>query len=881
MKPISLRLWFALLLIAALSVAIACGTAADGLSRLQVWQEHVRMRESSPFRGMHWQPLGPSMQGARIEALAVPAPGSSTIYAGPGAGNVWKSVNNGMTWQPIFEHESAFAIGDIAVAPSNPDIVWVGTGEVQPRHSGPAYSGTGVFKSMNGGRTWENMGLADTFHIGKVVIHPKNPDVVYVAAMGHFRSLNQERGVFRTMNGGRTWEKVLYISEHTGVIDLVMDPADPKTLFASAWQMPNGPESGIYRTTDGGTTWKQLRAGLPAGPMGRSGLDIAASNPRVIYAFIDNWAKWKPDTTVGATGNQQRQIVGGEVYRSADRGETWQRANTENLYQVFSIYGWKFCDVRVSPDNENEIYIMGNRAFHSTDGGRTYQRIGETIRRVHNTEGTAMHLDHHELWIDPANPDRLLLGNDGGVHQSYDRGKTWLHLNNMPIGQFYFVSVDMQEPYTIFGGTQDDGALYAPSDFRPDNEPAPNDAWRHVWLDRWTGGDAFVTLPDPTDPRFVYYEHQNGDMLRMNLAAGNPFSYGPATESIRPRAPRGEAPWRFGWYTPFIISRHEPRTLYAGGNVVVKSQNRGGQWRAISPDLGDPAGDERAVVPTGTITMLSESRFAPGILYAGTESGKLFLTRDDGKYWKNISAGLPKKWISRIVASDYDAATVYVSQTGYREDDFSAYLYRSTDYGATWTSIANNLPAESINVVREDPQNANLLYLGTDAGVYVSLDRGAHWESLCADLPTTPVHDLVIHPREHELIIATHGRSMFLMDIRPLQALNDQTRAAELHVFDVRSVKLKWAAPREVPPFPPRGRARIHYWLKQPGNVTLTVRNAEGETIRTLQSKGVAGVNDAVWDIRNESGRDLSSGVYQATVTAGSREISTSVTVKP
>ncbi|MFN0123233.1 MAG: VPS10 domain-containing protein, partial [Blastocatellia bacterium] len=305
------------------------------------------------------------------------------------------------------------------------------------------------------------------------------------------------------------------------------------------------------------------------------------------------------------------------------------------------------------------------------------------------------------------------------------------------------------------------------------------------------------------------------------------------------------------------------------------------QWRAISSDLSDPAGDERAVVPTGTITMLAESRFAPGILYAGTESGKLYLTRDDGKNWKNISAGLPKKWISRIVASDYDAATVYVSLTGYRADDFTAYLYRSTDYGATWTSIANNLPAESINVVREDPQNANLLYLGTDAGVYVSLDRGAHWQSLCADLPTTPVHDLVIHPREHELIIATHGRSMFLMDIRPLQALNDQVRAAELHVFDVRPVKLKWAAPREVPPFPPRGRARIHYWLKQSGNVTLTVRNAEGETIRTLQTKGVTGVNDAVWDIRNESGRDQSSGVYQVTVTAGSREIATPVTVKP
>ncbi|MBX7171663.1 MAG: hypothetical protein K1X72_11955 [Pyrinomonadaceae bacterium] len=859
-------------------IFVARIVAQDGETRLKAWQDHIQLLENSPFRGMRWQPLGPSLQGARIEALAVSSPGSSTIYAGPGAGNIWKSVNNGMTWEPIFEHESAFAIGDIAVAPSNPDILWVGTGEVQPRHSGPAYAGTGVFKSTDAGKTWKNMGLADTFHIGKVVIHPKNPDIVYVAAMGHFRSLNKERGVFRTTNGGRTWEKVLYISEKTGVIDLVMDPSDPRTLFASAWQMPNGTESGIYRTTDGGSNWKQLGGGLPEGTLGRSGLDIAPTNSRVIYAFIDNWAIWKPES---AASNQQRKIVGGEVYRSADRGENWQKVNTEDIYEVFGIYGWKFCDVRVSPDNENEIYILGNRAFRSTDSGKTYQRIGETIRRVNNTEGTAMHLDHHELWIDPANPNRLLLGNDGGVFMSYDRGRTWLHLNNLPIGQFYFVSVDMQEPYTIFGGTQDNGGLYTPSDARPADEPAANDEWRHVWLDQWTGGDAFVLLRDPTDSRFVYYEHQNGAMMRMNLADQNPYSGGPATENIRPRPPVGEAPWRFGWFTPFFVSQHEPRTLYAGGNVVLKSTNRGSQWRAISPDLSEPAADERAAVPTGTITTLAESRFAPGILYAGTEGGNLYLTKDDGRNWKKISEGLPKKWISRIVASDYEPATVYVSMTGYREDDFTSYLYRSTDFGASWKSIANNLPAESINVIREDPQNANLLYVGTDAGVYVSLDRGASWQSLCADLPTTPVHDLVIHPRESELIIATHGRSMFLMDVRPLQMLNSQNTAADLHVFDVRPVKLKWRVTREVEPFSPRGKARIHYWLKEAQTVTITISKSDGELIQTLQTTGLKGLNEIVWDIRTDKKRDAPPGVYQITVVAANRTVSTNVIVKP
>ncbi|CAN5535248.1 hypothetical protein BH10ACI2_BH10ACI2_10290 [soil metagenome] len=856
-----------------LALSLAALLTSSSIAQTSPWQSHQRLLDESVFRAVHWQPLGPSIQGARIEAIAVPSPGSSTMYVGPGAGNVWKTQNNGMTWQPIFEHESSFAIGDIAVAPSNPDIVWVGTGEVQPRHSGPAYAGTGVFKSVNGGRSWTNMGLPDSQHIGKIVIDPKNPDVVYVAAMGSFWTANQERGVFRTKDGGRTWTKALFVSDHTGVIDLAMDPSDPKTLYAAAWQLTSGPESGLYRTTDGGTTWKKLSNGLPVGPIGRAGIDIAASNPRVIYTFLDNWAP-------GPAGNKDRTIVGGEVYRSADRGETWQRANTDDLYQIFGIYGWKFCDIRVSPDNENEIYILGNRAMHSTDGGRTYKRIGETIRRVNNTEGTGMHLDHHELWIDPANPSRLILGNDGGVFTSYDKGNTWLHLNNLPIGQFYFVSVDMQDPYTIFGGTQDDGALYARSDYRPDDEPAANDGWRHVWLDKWTGGDAFVTLPDPTDPRWVYYEHQNGDMRRINLAAGNPFSGGPATESIRAQAPKGDAPWRFGWYTPFIISRHDPRTLYAGGNFVVKSNNRGSQWRAISSDLSDPAGGDRAVVPYGTITMLAESRFAPGILYAGTEGGKVFVTRDDGKKWKQINSGLPKKWVSRVIASDYDPATVYVAMNGFREDDNSSYLFRSTDFGATWKSIAGNLPSESINVIREDPQNAKLLYVGTDAGVYVSLDRGAIWQSLCADLPTTPVQDLVIHPRENELIIATHGHSMFFLDVSPLQALTDETRKGDLYVFDIKPVKLTWQVGREVPPQPPRGRARINYWLKQAQEVTVAISNADGKVVRKFTGAGLAGLNDSVWDTRNDDGRDVPSGVYQIVVTARSRQMTRNITLK-
>jgi photosystem II stability/assembly factor-like uncharacterized protein len=827
----------------------------------------------SPFRNMHWEPLGPSMQGGRIEAIAAAAPGSGTLYVGPGAGNVWKTTDNGMTWQPVFDHESAFAIGDIAVAPSNSDIVWVGTGEAQPRHSGPSYAGTGIFKSTDAGRTWRNMGLAETQHIPKILIDPKNPNIVYAAAMGSYWKAGAERGVFRTTDGGHTWRKVLFVSDHTGVVDMAMDPSDPKTIYACAWQLTYGNESAIYRTTDGGETWKKLTQGLPAGMIGRSGIDVAAANPRVVYAFIDN------GNSDG--GNRTRNIKGGEVYRSDDRGDTWYRANKEDIYPVFGVYGWKFCDVRVSPDNANEIYILGLRAFHSTDGGKTYERVGETIRRIHDTEGAALHLDQHELWIDPANPNRLLLGNDGGLFESCDRGRTWLHLNNIPIGQFYFVAVDMRDPYMIYGGTQDNGALLVSSTYRPDDEPAGNDGWRHVWIDEWTGGDAFVTLPDPIDPRFVYYEHQNGDIRRIDITKGIPFSGGPASESIRPQAPHGEASWRFGWFAPFFISRHNPRALYAGGNVILKSTNRGAEWQAISPDLSKPAGGDRALVPYGTVTSLSESRFAPGILYAGTEAGDVYYTRNDGRDWKKVSAGLPAKWVSRVLASDHKPGVVYLTMTGVREDDFASYVFRSEDFGGKWTAIAHNLPAGPVNVIREDPRRPNVLYVGADGGVYVSIDGGDSWQSLAADMPRTAVMDLVIHPREDELIAATHGRSMFLLDVRPIQALSAEVRSSALHLFDVRPVKLRWWAPREVPPRPPRGRAWVHYWLATAQQVAIVIRDSHGRGVRTLRVQGGAGVNTAMWDTRNDEGVNVPPGVYTIDVMAGTARVSTTVALSP
>lgn len=763
---------FRLLALALTLVAVSAGLTAaarvapvqatDAGSRLKAWARHVELEGTSPFRDLAWRSVGPTFAGGRIESIAVHPSQPFTLYVGAGAGSVWKSVNNGGTWTPVFEKQSTFSIGEIAIAPSNPNIVWVGTGEVLMARS--SYAGTGVFKSTDAGKTWTNMGLHDSHHIGRVLIDPVDPNIVYVAAIGHNFSTNTERGLFKTIDGGLSWTNVLYVNDRVAVIDAEIDPGNRNTLYAVTWERDRKPwghvvagaGSGLHKSTDAGRTWRRVGRGLPSGPdLGRIGVAVAASNPRVVYALLDNQSL-RPQ--LAGSSEQSPQPIRGELYRSSDAGESFAKMNTGPLATTIG-YDWNL--LKVSPDNENSVYVAGNRFLASTDGGRSFRQVGGTIVPLQYKEKREFPLDHHALWIDPGNPDRVILGTDHGLYFSWDRATSWVLMNNLPIVEFYAIAVDMERPYNIYGGNQDNAAVFGPSTSTTDPE-APN-LWRHVYLDRWGGGDGFVTLPDPTDRDKIYYFTGRTVFLK-NMTDGTQVN-------VTPPADPAAGDLRYNWMVPSVISPHDARTLYYGGNRLFRSADKGASWRLISPDLTtNPGPDRRGNIPYGTLTTVSESPIRAGLIYAGADDGSVQVTRDGGQTWTRITTGLPPKWVSRVTASRHDEATVYVSLTGFREDDFSSYLFVSNDYGRTWRSIAANLPAESVNVVAEDPTQTGVLYIGTDLGVYASIDAGRSWHSLCHRLPTAAVHDLVVHPRDNELVIGTHGLSVFVLDVRPIQA---------------------------------------------------------------------------------------------------------------
>ncbi|MEC8558240.1 MAG: hypothetical protein VXZ82_24795 [Planctomycetota bacterium] len=717
-------------------------------ARVNSWQLHQRLEQTSPFRELAWEAVGPRKQGGRIEAIAVPprdAPGQmNTMYVGVGSGGLWKTVNNGTTWRPIFQGEATAAIGDVAVAGSNPDHVWVGTGEVlmTPRSTIP---GIGVFKSIDAGKTWENMGLHDTHHIARVCIDPSDEQTVYVAAMGRLATTNEERGVFKTCDGGKTWEKVLYLDEFTSAIDLVISPGDSQTLFATTWRRAlyganhYGETSGVYRSTDGGANWRRLEGGLVSGAeVGRIAIDVAASNSKVVYALVDD----------------QR---GDALYRSSDGGESWSRVNEQPVRA-----SWDWCEICISPDNENEVYNIGQNSFVSRDGGQTFTKIGGNISRLQPHKSRVLHLDTHSMWIDPENTDRVVFGNDGGLYMSYDRCENWLHLNNLPIAEVYAATYDMEQPFNIYIGTQDNAALFGPNTHRP--EDGSLDEWTQIYIDRWGGGDAYFTYRDPNDSDTIYYESQYGGLYRQSVSADR-------SKSIRPQQ-LGNEPLRFAWMTPYFPSRYESKHLYVGAQRVFKSENRGDVWRVISPDL--TKGPDSPNLLYQAVTALAESPHVEGTLLAGTDNGNLWLTHDDGANWKQIDHELPDLQISRIEFSPHDSQRFYVAMTGMRYDNFKPFVFRCDDGGTSWQDISVGLPLEPIHVIREDPKVKDLLYVGTDLGTYVSTDGGKKWNSLCNNLPTVAVHDLFVHPRDNTLVAGTHGLGVFVMEAGKVQTIAKQ-----------------------------------------------------------------------------------------------------------
>ena len=644
----------------------------------------------------------------------------------------------------------------------------MGTGEANIFRSSNA--GAGVYKSTDSGQTWQHMGLAATLTIARIVIHPTNPDIVFAAASGHEWTDNEERGVFKTTDGGATWKKVLYVSPRTGAIDLAMDPAAPNTLYASMWQRirrkwndprnePGYGESGLFKSTDGGETWTAINAGLPpAASRGRIGIDVARSRPGTLYAFVDNYeiARKAKEGERDAYGRQRADIIkGADVYRSDDAGANWRKVSESNAYmeRLAGTYGWVFGQIRVDPTNENTVYVMGLELNMSTDGGKTFKAIGD------------MHGDHHALWIDPDNPKFLVNGNDGGIVASYDQGNHWREfLDNLPAVQFFNVSYDMETPFHVYGSIQDHGSRRAAVDLSLGRDRVRAQAFQIA-----PGGEGSRHAIDPRNPSIVFSAGFYHNINRTDLSKVDARGRAQAT-SITPRLGSADGYLRGQWLSPIVLSAHHPDVLYLGGQFLFRSWNRGDTWERISGDLSYNDPKQLGDIPYQTIFALSESPMRFGLLYAGTDDGRLHVTRDGGKTWTEITKGLQaRRWVSKAVASAFDEGTVYVTQNGKRDDDVTAYIWKSTDFGATWRSIVGNIPLGPVNVIAEDPTDARILYAGTDIGVYVTMDGGVTWNVLGGNLPSTYVHDIVIHPRDRMIVAATHGRGMWVMDAVPVQ----------------------------------------------------------------------------------------------------------------
>ena len=834
-----------------------------------------QLNPADKLKNLDFRELGPAVMGGRIDDFAVVDSNPNIVFVGVASGGVWKTTNNGTTWQPVFDKEGVSTIGDIAIAPSDPSVVWVGTGEPNNRQS--SSWGDGAYRSLDGGKTWQKMGLAATHHIGRIVIHPKNPDVVYVAALGHLWGPNPERGVYKTIDGGKTWTQALKINEDTGVSDIAMDPGSPDTLYAAAYQRRrtpygfNGGGSGsaIYKTTDGGLTWKKLSKGLPyenGGDTGRIGLDIFRKDPNIVYAVV--------------------QHEKGGTFRSEDKGETWTKMGDTNPRPSY------YSQVRVDPNNDLRIWELGAQMFYSEDGGKKFS--SDRVKDIHG--------DFHAMWIDPADSNHILTGSDGGIHWSYDNGRTWDFVNTIAIGQFYEIGLDNEKPYHICGGLQDNGSWCGPSQTLT-RDGITNEDWSVVH-----DSDGFYVQIDPVEPWIVYAEGQDGHVDRGDLRTGQ-------QRAIMPEAKLGEPHYRFQWNSPVAVSAHEHTTIYYAGNYLFKSTDRGDTWTRLGNDLTTGVDRNKLQISGKTpdkttlsrhdgveeypaITTFSESPLTSNVLWAGTDDGNLQVTRDAGKSWKNVAPrlpGVPKgTYVSRVVASRYGEGIAYATFDGHRSDDYGIYVFLTADYGENWRAIRNGIPdsAGSVHVLREHPRNQNLLFAGTEFGLWVSWDRGANWTAFKNNFPTVPVDDIAIQARENDLVLGTHGRSIWVFDdLTPVEKMDANVLASDLTFFAPRAAaawhlrQRRWSAGQKMftAKNPPYG-AILNYYLKEAlppegpktakaegevkdqaalgenpkaaaepkkeGKVKITVSGKDGRVLREFDGPAAAGTNRANWDLR-------------------------------
>lgn len=872
-------------------------TAAD---RFSTSIEHNALLEKSLISKVKARNIGPTVFSGRVSEIAVHPEDPSIFYVAYASGGLWKTNNNGTSFTPIFDHEAVITLGAIAVDWEN-NIIYAGTGEVNSSRS--SYAGLGMYKSMDDGKTWTHIGLDDTHHIGRIIIDPNNSNTLYVAALGHLYSANNERGVFKSTDGGTTWDHVLFVDSNSGAVDIVMDPEDSKIVYTAIWERERrawdfkeaGSSSGIYKTTDSGGTWNKLEGGFPQGEnIGRIGLDITVKDGTTyLYALLDNYNrrpaekkendgalekdafKTMSNASFLALDDEKLEeylkdnrfpekydassvkemlnkgeiqvsdlatyledanrmlfdtpVIGAEVYLSMDKGGSWKKTHSDYINGLYNSYGYYFGQIRVSDYDPNEIVIMGVPILLSQDAGANWENIN----------GDNVHVDHHALYINPNRPGHYINGNDGGINISYDYGNTWVACNSPAVGQFYYINVDNEKPYNVYGGTQDNGVWVGPSTHKE------NDRWRIVGdypYKRLMGGDGMQVQVDNRNANTVYTGYQFGNYFRVNKKTKK-------TTYLTPKPDLGQSPYRWNWQSPILLSPHNQDILYMGSNMVLRSMDKGENFVEISHDL--TKGGKRGDVAFGTLTTIDESKLRFGLMYTGSDDGYIYRTKDAGTSWDRISDNLPQDmWVSRVQASQHDVNVVYASLNGYRWDDFNAYVFKSTDQGETWVDISASLPDYPINVIKEDPKNKNLIYVGTDNGSFMSFDGGMSYTTISDQIPSVPVHDLVIQADADDLVIGTHGRSIYIVDLEEIRNMPD-IQNKSLYVFDVKKKRYssRWGTRRSVYSEYISPKISIPVYSQNAGQVKLKVKTSDNKNLEERSYTVESGLNYLEYDL--------------------------------